>query len=87
MSEPLDPDDRAAVLAYVTAHETENVRQYVESLYEEEDELRPELGSIRRRGMSPDGRAALIRVVRVIVVIGVLALVYVLGRASVQLNP
>jgi hypothetical protein len=59
------------------------VRQYVEALYDEQAEQRGELDSIRRRGVSPEGRVVLVRIVHAIIVIGVLALVYVLGRASV----
>ena len=83
MSESTEAAERAAVLAHVSSHENEYVRQYVEALYDEQEELRVELESIRRHGVSPDGRVALARIVRVIIGIGVLALVYVLGRASV----
>ena len=83
MSESTEAAEKAAVLAHFSSHENEYVRQYVEALYDEQEELRGELESIRRHGVSPDGRVALVRIVRVIIGIGVLALVYVLGRASV----
>ena len=61
----------------------EYLRQYVEALHDERLELRGELESIRRRGVSPSGRVVLARVVRVVIAIVVVTLVYLLGRASV----
>ena len=83
MSESTEPSEKAAVLAHVSLHGNDYVRQYVVALYDEQAELRGELDSIRRHGVSPDGRVALVRIVRVIIAIGVLALVYLLGRSSV----
>ena len=78
-----EPSEKAAELAHVSSHENASVRQNVEALYDEQAELRGELESIRRHGVSPDGRVALVRTVRVSIAIGVLALVYLLGRSSV----
>src|SRR4051794_14279472 len=73
---------KAEVLGYVQAHENIYVQQYVEALYDEQEEIRQERDSIRRIGLSPDGRIAAIRIVRVVVVLVVGTLIFVLGRAS-----
>ena len=37
--------EKVAVLAHVSSHENEYVRQYVEALYDEQEELRGELAA------------------------------------------
>ncbi len=72
------------LLAYVAAHESEDVHRYVEALYEEQVELRNELDSLTR-DLHPAERPAMIRkVLFTLLGIAVTTLAFLVGRLSAR---
>lgn len=70
---------REELVAYVAERGNEYVQHYVEALGDEYEELTIQLAATRRRGFSDEGRVAMYRVGRLVVVIVV---AYFVGRFS-----
>ncbi|MES2177948.1 MAG: hypothetical protein V4550_08760 [Gemmatimonadota bacterium] len=75
---------REELLAYVAAHESEDVQRYVEALYEEQDELKNEIDS-HTRDLRPAERPPMIgKLAFMLLAIAVTTLAFFIGRLSAR---
>ena len=73
---------RREMRAHAAAHESELVVQYLDTLFEQQDELMTQLNSVSRRGLSIGGRMTLVRVAQVVVSVALFAAGYMMHKAG-----